>query len=87
MTAAAITSKGRVTIPVDVRNRLGLESGDRIEFSFNEATGRYEIHPATRSLASLKGVVKKPEKPVSIEDMSRAIVEQGVRSMIGLDTR
>ncbi|RAS15463.1 AbrB/MazE/SpoVT family DNA-binding domain-containing protein [Paraburkholderia bryophila] len=77
MTAATITSKGQVTIPVDVRNQLGLEAGDRIEFSFNEETGRYEVYPATRSLASLKGIVKKPAKPVSIEDMNRAIAEQG----------
>ncbi|WP_296658761.1 AbrB/MazE/SpoVT family DNA-binding domain-containing protein [Paraburkholderia sp.] len=77
MTAATITSKGQVTIPVDVRNHLGLESGDRIEFSFSEATGRYEIYPVTRSLASLKGIVKKPAKPVSIEDMNQAIAEQG----------
>ncbi|MCA8274894.1 AbrB/MazE/SpoVT family DNA-binding domain-containing protein [Burkholderia sp. AU30280] len=77
MTAATITSKGRVTIPVNIRNQLGLESGDRIEFSFNEATGRYEIYSATRALASLKGIVKRPEKPVSIEDMNRAIAEQG----------
>lgn len=77
MTAATITSKGQVTIPVDVRNHLGLESGDRIEFSFNEVTGRYEVYPVTRSLASLKGIVKKPAKPVSIEDMNQAIAEQG----------
>ncbi|WP_345816690.1 AbrB/MazE/SpoVT family DNA-binding domain-containing protein (plasmid) [Paraburkholderia sp. PREW-6R] len=77
MTAATITSKGQVTIPVDVRNHLGLESGDRIEFSFNETTGRYEVYPATRSLALLKGVVKKPANPVSIEDMNLAIAEQG----------
>ncbi|KML21663.1 MULTISPECIES: AbrB/MazE/SpoVT family DNA-binding domain-containing protein [Burkholderia] len=77
MTAATITSKGQVTIPVDVRNQLGLEAGDRIEFSFNETTGRYEVYPATRSLVELKGVVKKPEKPVSIDDMNQAIAEQG----------
>ncbi|MGF6934743.1 antitoxin PrlF [Paraburkholderia sp. UCT70] len=77
MAAATITSKGQVTIPVDVRNQLGLEAGDRIEFSFNEATGRYEICPATHSLASLEGIVKKPAKQVSIEDMNRAIAEQG----------
>ncbi len=77
MTAATITSKGQVTIPIDVRNQLGLQSGDRIEFSFNEATGRYEVYPSTRSLASLKGIVKKPAKSVSIEDMNRAIAEQG----------
>lgn len=77
MTTATVTSKGQVTIPVDVRNQLGLEAGDRIEFSFNEATGRYEVYPATRSLVALKGVVKKPAKPVSIDEMNRAIAEQG----------
>ncbi len=77
MTAATITSKGQVTIPVDVRNELGLQSGDRIEFSLNEATGRYEVFPATRSVTSLKGIVKKPAAPVSIEDMNQAIAEQG----------
>jgi antitoxin PrlF len=77
MTTATITSKGQVTIPVDVRNQLGLESGDRIEFSFNEATGRYEVYPVTRPLTSLKGIVKKPANPVSIEDMNRAVAEQG----------
>jgi bifunctional DNA-binding transcriptional regulator/antitoxin component of YhaV-PrlF toxin-antitoxin module len=61
---------------VDVRKQLGLQTGDRIEFSFNEATGRYEIYPVTRSLVSLKGIVKKPVKPVSIEDMNRAIAKQ-----------
>lgn len=77
MATATITSKGQVTIPVDVRNHLGLASGDRIEFSLNEETGRYEVYPVTRSLASLKGIVQKPGKPVSIEEMNRAIAEQG----------
>lgn len=77
MPSATITSKGQVTIPVDVRNHLGLDSGDRIEFSFNEETGRYEVYPATRSITSLKGIVKKPAKAVSIEDMNSAIAEQG----------
>ncbi|MBR8279101.1 AbrB/MazE/SpoVT family DNA-binding domain-containing protein [Burkholderia vietnamiensis] len=77
MTAATITPKGQVTIPVEVRNQLGLQAGDRIEFSLNEATGRYEVYPATRSLTSLKGIVKKPSKPVSIEEMNRAIADQG----------
>ena len=29
MTTATLTSKGQITIPSDVRRRLGLESGDR----------------------------------------------------------
>lgn len=77
MPSATITSKGQVTIPVDVRNQLGLDSGDRIEFSYNEETGRYEVYPATRPITALKGIVKKPAKTVSVEDMNRAIAEQG----------
>jgi AbrB family looped-hinge helix DNA binding protein len=32
MTKAKLTSKGRVTIPNDVRERLGLRPGDEVEF-------------------------------------------------------
>ena len=77
MTSATITSKGQVTIPVDVRNQLGLAAGDRIEFILNDETGRYEILPANRSVTALKGIIRKPAKPVSIEEINSAIDEQG----------
>ncbi|NPT59744.1 AbrB/MazE/SpoVT family DNA-binding domain-containing protein [Paraburkholderia elongata] len=77
MTSATVTSKGQVTIPVDVRTRLGLATGDRIEFVLNEETDRYEVVPATRSVTALKGVIRKPTKPVTIEEMNAAIAEQG----------
>ncbi|WP_446901929.1 AbrB/MazE/SpoVT family DNA-binding domain-containing protein [Burkholderia sp. YIM B11467] len=77
MASATVTSKGRVTIPVDVRTRLGLATGDRIAFILNEKTGRYELVPATGSITALKGVIRKPAKTVSIEDMNAAIAERG----------
>jgi antitoxin PrlF len=77
MASATVTSKGQVTIPVDVRNQLGLAAGDRIEFIFNDETGRYEVVPVTRSVTALKGIIRKPAKPVSIEDMNAAIATQG----------
>jgi antitoxin PrlF len=77
MTSATVTSKGQVTIPLDVRTQLGLSTGDRIEFIYNEQTGRYEVVPATRSVTALKGIVRKPATPVSIEDMNAAIAHQG----------
>jgi len=33
---AKITSKGQVTIPVDVRNTLGLEAGDSLLFEVTQ---------------------------------------------------
>lgn len=77
MASATITSKGQVTIPVYVRNQLGLSAGDRIEFIMNDQTGRYEVVPATRPVTALKGIIRKPAKPVSIEDMNSAISQQG----------
>ncbi|QCP47823.1 AbrB/MazE/SpoVT family DNA-binding domain-containing protein [Trinickia violacea] len=77
MVSATVTSKGQVTIPADVRTQLGLSAGDRIEFVLNEATGRYEVIPATGSVTALKGVIRKPAKLISIDEMNAAIVEQG----------
>lgn len=77
MASATVTSKGQVTIPLDVRNQLGLGAGDRIEFILNDETGRYEILPANRSVTALKGIIRKPAKPVSIEEINSAIDEQG----------
>ena len=75
MTTATVTTKGQVTIPVDVRQRLGLESGDRIEFV--EIEGGYAIKPAIDDVRSLKGLLRKPAKPVTIDDMNAAIRTRG----------
>ena len=75
MTTATLTTKGQVTIPSDVRQRLGLESGDRIEFV--EIDGGYAIKPAIDDVRSLKGLLRKPAKPVSIDDMNAAIRARG----------
>ena len=75
MTTATMTSKGQVTIPVEVRQRLGIESGDRIEFV--EIEGGYAIQPAIDDVRSLKGLLRKPPKPVTIDDMNAAIRLRG----------
>ncbi len=39
MSTAKVTSKGQITIPKDVRMRLGLRSGDEIEFAEDDGGG------------------------------------------------
>lgn len=73
MPTATMTSKGQITIPVEVRIEMGIDAGDRIEFVRNEDTGRYEVIPATVPVQALKGIVPKPKRPVSISDMNEAI--------------
>ena len=76
MTTATLTSKGQITIPASVRMALGLEAGSRVEF-VQISKGQYTIIPATSPVVALKGILGKPAKPISIEDMNQAIAEQG----------
>lgn len=72
MASATVTSKGQVTIPVDVRSKLGRRPGSRLA-SVPTATGGYEIHPEAASIKDLKGAVPRPRRPVSIDEMNDAI--------------
>jgi AbrB family looped-hinge helix DNA binding protein len=76
MRTATVTSKGQVTIPIEVRAAMQIEAGDRLEF-IELAPGRFEIIAATRSVKELKGMFGKARKTVSIEEMNRAIATRG----------
>jgi AbrB family looped-hinge helix DNA binding protein len=72
MTAATLTSKGQLTLPKDVRTAMGVGPGDRVDFIRME-DGNYAVLPATHSVKSLKGVIARPKKSVSLSDMDKAI--------------
>jgi len=72
MTTATLTSKGQITIPKEVRERLGVGAGDRLEF-VEEQEGVYKVVAATKDVRSLKGLVPKPRRAISVEEMNRAV--------------
>ena len=76
MTTATLTSKGQITVPAAVREALGVDTGDRVEF-VEITPGRYEFIAATRSVTALKGMFGKPRKPVSIKAMNAVIAKRG----------
>ncbi|HLB31616.1 MAG TPA: AbrB/MazE/SpoVT family DNA-binding domain-containing protein [Gammaproteobacteria bacterium] len=76
MTTATLTSKGQITVPAAVREALGVDSGDRVEF-VEIAQGRFEFIAATRSVTALKGMFGKPRKSISIKEMNAAIARRG----------
>jgi len=71
--AATLTSKGQVTIPKAVRSRLHLKAGDKVEFVFHE--NGVEMIPVSGSVRDLKGMLAKPDRPISLEEMDRSIRE------------
>ena len=74
MATAAVTSKGQITIPAEVRQDLGLKAGDRVSFIKGE-NGEYILKPKTGSIMDLEGCVPWTGKPVTIEEMNETIAK------------
>jgi AbrB family looped-hinge helix DNA binding protein len=72
---ARLTSKGQLTIPKRVRDRLHLRAGDRIEFVFDEKDS-VKMVAVSSSIKELKGSLPKPARAVRLKDMQKAIEEQ-----------
>ncbi len=72
MSAATITSKGQITIPKDIRAKLGLEPGDKVNFLVDDE-GVVSFVPMTTNVTTLKGIIAKPDKPVSIDVMKATV--------------
>ena len=71
MSEATMTSKGQVTIPVEIRKAMGLEAGERVVFTRLD-DGTTVMRAKTRSILDLKGLLKpaaKGKRKVRIADM------------------
>ncbi len=71
---ATLTSKGQLTVPKPIRDKLRLHAGDRLDFFLRE-DGHVEMVAKKSSLRDLKVLVPPPVKGVTLRDMDRAIAE------------
>jgi antitoxin PrlF len=79
MTTATVTTKGQITIPLEVRIAMQVDAGDRVEFVELEP-GKFLFAVVNRSVTELKGMFGQRAKSapsVSIEDMNKAIAARG----------
>ena len=66
---ATLTSKGQITIPIEIRRMLGLSTGERVTF-IQLSDGSVVMRAKTRSLADLDGILQSPHlNHIRIEDM------------------
>lgn len=72
MPSATLTSKGQITLPAEMRAKLRLVAGNRIDFE-ERPDGTYIVRARKGDIRALKGIIPKPAKPVTLEDMDRAI--------------
>jgi len=82
---STVTSKGQVTIPIEVRRELQIEPGDKLAFVIGEL-GKVELRPASYpTIASLRGAAGSLSNPLSWKDMLEIGREDAVAAKRGGD--
>ena len=71
MLTSSVTTKGQGTIPVELRQKLGIKPGDRV--GFVEEGDRIVLRREETEVEAVFGLVKA-RKGVSLEQMEEAIV-------------
>jgi len=77
MPTATVTSKGQITIPKSIREALGVQTGDRVEF--REEGERIVVEAATSDLFALEGYLGEPPVRLSVEEMAETVREAVAR--------
>ncbi len=73
MPIATLTSKGQVTLPIQMRERLRLVPGSKLDFE-ELPNGDYVVRRKTIDVRELRGILKREGQPVvSVEEMDDAI--------------
>lgn len=72
---ATITSKGQVTIPVEIREQLGLGARDKVIFRLGK-DNRVELEPLPMSLEEAYGSVAPLGRPENFEELQRIAMEE-----------
>lgn len=80
MAYSSLTSKGQVTIPIDVRRRLGLKAGDRLWFTVEDNVIRADPRSyVERTAGILKG--RRPGPPPTDRELKQAAADYVAREV------
>jgi AbrB family looped-hinge helix DNA binding protein len=77
MSTTTLTSKGQLTLPKDIRDRLGLKAGDKLNCSI-AGDGEIVLRRKKLDISDLVGILHVPGKRVTVEAMNEAIKEGAV---------
>lgn len=79
MASATVTSKWQMVVPKAVREHLGIQPGDQVDFVIRD-DGQVIVKHAVFDARKLKGICAKPMRSVSVDEMNRAIRRHAKRS-------
>ncbi|MFN0301142.1 MAG: AbrB/MazE/SpoVT family DNA-binding domain-containing protein [Burkholderiales bacterium] len=76
MPTATLTSKGQITMPQSVRQSLGLQTGDKIDFVPDEEGG-FKVIALRKDVSILRGrFAGRVARPVSLRAMEKAVGDE-----------
>lgn len=79
MTTSTVTARGQTTIPVDIRQKMLLQEGDRIEW-IERDDGHIEIIPVTVDASKVAGMFSEwVKKPITVDEMNAKVKEAAVK--------
>jgi AbrB family looped-hinge helix DNA binding protein len=70
-----MTSKGQITIPAEIRAKLCLISGNKLEFILKD--DQIIMLPINKSIKGLKGILPKPDITLTCAEMNDIIKNVG----------
>lgn len=73
MSQAIITSKGKITIPKDVRKTLHLESGSKVDFFIND-NSEAVMRSLSKTTEDVFGILSSPKRrKISVKEMDKKL--------------
>jgi antitoxin PrlF len=70
---STLSTKGQITLPKGIREKLDLDAGDSIDFVI-QPNGDVLLKPAKFDVRELEGILKSRKKrPVTVEEMNEAV--------------
>ena len=78
--SATVTSKGHVTVPADIRERLGLKAGDRLDFHLTDSGKLTVVATKRRSILESRDHLPRVPlgRPLTQRDIDDAIGDEMV---------
>lgn len=67
---STVTTKGQVTIPVEIRRRLGVSARDKVAFVLDDDQVRLVRKGSV--VARTAGILKTPQSPLTAEELREA---------------
>jgi antitoxin PrlF len=83
MPKSTLTSKGQVTIPKSIRDRLSLKVGDRLIFRLDRQGVIKVQRESAAEIENLQGILRhlRRRKPVSVEEMRESLKQRAAHKL------